>query len=74
MRDVRNRISSVDYVTPGGRFIVASDEHGVIDPGAQALLPLIPIPYVTSAEAGWERGLSSPSISGLRRAPVLPSP
>ena len=32
--------------------MIASDENGTINPGAQALLPLIPIPYVTSAEAG----------------------
>ena len=61
MRDVRNRISSVDYLTPGGRFVIASDEDGRIDPSAQALLPLIPISWVTSADAGWERGLLSPS-------------
>ena len=61
MRDENNRLSSVDYVTPGGRFVIASDENGNINPEAQALLPLIPIPYVTSQEAGWERGLLSPS-------------
>jgi hypothetical protein len=67
MRDSNNRLSSVDYQTPGGRFVIASDENGAINPEAQALLPLIPIPYVTSAEAGWERGLLSPSK--LRLAP-----
>ena len=36
---------------PGGRFVIASDDDGTIDPSAQSLLPLIPIPYVTS-EAG----------------------
>jgi hypothetical protein len=61
MRDVRNRISSVDYLTPGGRFVIASDENGTIDPSAQELLPLLPLSYVTSAEAGWDRGLLSPS-------------
>ncbi len=49
MRDASNRLSSVDYETPGGRFVIASDEDGTISPDAQALLPLIPIPYVTSA-------------------------
>ena len=61
MRDENNRLSSVDYLTPGGRFVIASDEDGSINPEAQALLPLIPIPYVTSQQAGWERGLLSPS-------------
>jgi hypothetical protein len=61
MRDVNNRLSSVDLDTPGGRFVVASDDSGQIDSGATALLPLIPIPYVTSDQAGWERGLLSPS-------------
>jgi hypothetical protein len=61
MRDENNRLSSVDYVTPGGRFVIASDENGNLNPEARALLPLMPIPYVTSQEAGWERGLLSPS-------------
>ena len=61
MRDENNRLSSVDFVTPGGRFVIASDDNGDINPDAAALLPLIPIPYVTSQVAGWERGLLSPS-------------
>lgn len=61
MRDEGNRLSSVDVVTAGGRFVIASDDRGAINPEAQALLPLIPIPYVTSSQAGWERGLLSPS-------------
>jgi hypothetical protein len=61
MRDENNRLSSVDYLAPGGRFVIASDENGNIDPEAQSLLPLIPIAYVTSEQAGWERGLLSPS-------------
>ena len=61
MRDRGNRLSSVDYVTSGGRFVIASDEDGRINPHAAALLPLIPIPYVTSAAADWERGLLSPN-------------
>jgi hypothetical protein len=61
MRDQRNRLSSVDYETPGGRFVIASDDNGAIDPDGLPYLPLIPIPYVTSTEAGWERGLLSPS-------------
>jgi len=62
MYDVNNRLSSLDLSTPGGRFVIASDENGAIHPSAQSMLPLMPIPYVTSAEAGWGRGLleSSP--------------
>ncbi len=67
MRDRRNRLSTVDLATPGGRFVIASDGDGQIDPDSQALLPLIPIPYVTSAEAKWDRGLLSPSL--VRLAP-----
>jgi hypothetical protein len=67
MRDQNNRLSSVDYLAPGGRFVIASDDNGNINPEAQALLPLIPIPYVTSEQAGWGRGLLNPSK--LRLAP-----
>jgi hypothetical protein len=61
MRDENNRLSSIDLATPGGRFVIASDDEGNVNPDAQALLPLIPIPFVTSAAADWERGLLSPS-------------
>ena len=67
MRDSRNHLSSVDYQTPGGRFVIASDEDGRISPDAADLVPLIPIPYVTSQGADWERGLLSPSL--VRLAP-----
>ena len=61
MRDETNRLSSIDLDTPGGRFVIASDESGRISDDAGALLSRIPIPYVTSVDAGWERGLLSPS-------------
>jgi hypothetical protein len=61
MRDVNNRISSVDYLTEGGRYVIASDDSGNINPEAGSLLPLIPVRYVTSHAAGWDRGLLSPS-------------
>jgi hypothetical protein len=67
MRDARNRLSSIDLSVPGGRFVIASDANGNIDPAAAALLPLIPIPYVASQEAGWNRGLLEPSA--VRLAP-----
>ncbi|OFW27526.1 MAG: hypothetical protein A3H97_22200 [Acidobacteria bacterium RIFCSPLOWO2_02_FULL_65_29] len=67
MYDVNNRLSSVDLATPGGRFVIASNDDGTISQDAQALLPLIPLPYVTSKEAGWGRGLLDPSA--VRLAP-----
>ncbi len=67
MYDVRNRLSSIDLSAPGGRFVIASDENGNIDPSGQALLPLIPISQTTTASAGWGRGLMDPSA--VRLAP-----
>lgn len=67
MKDVDNRLSTIDFSVPGGRYVIASDDAGNISPEAEALLPLIPIPWVTSAEAGWDRSLLRPSK--LRLAP-----
>ena len=67
MHDVNNRLSSIDLSAPGGRFVIASDDRGTIDTSANALLPLIPIPYVTSQSIGWGRGLLDPSA--VRLAP-----
>jgi hypothetical protein len=67
MRDRDNRLSAIDLSVPGGRFVIASDENGNISTAAAPLLPLIPIPFVTSAEAGWDRSLLQPS--NLRFAP-----
>ena len=61
MQDVDNRLSSIDLSVPGGRYVIASDDTGNISPDAEALLPLIPIPWVSSAEIGWERSLLRPS-------------
>ena len=61
MQDVDNRLSSIDLSVPGGRYVIASDDAGNISPDAEALLPLIPIPWATSAEIGWERSLLRPS-------------
>jgi hypothetical protein len=69
MYDVRNRLSSIDLSTPGGRFVIASDDRDTVDPSAAPLLPLIPIPYVTSNQAGWGPGLLDPSA--VRLAPRL---
>src|SRR5262245_43000702 len=69
MFHVDNRLSSIDLATPGGRFVIASDENGTINPEANDLLGQIPIPYVTSEAAGWGRGLMDPSA--VRLAPRL---
>ena len=61
MRDVDNRLSTIDLSVPGGRYVISSDEAGTISQGARGLLPLIPIPWVTSAEIGWENSLLRPS-------------
>ena len=61
MRDVENRLSTIDLSVPGGRYVIASDASGNIAPSAQALLPLIPIPWVSSAEIGWDNSLLRPS-------------
>jgi hypothetical protein len=67
MYDKENRLSSIDLA--GRQFVIASDENGTIHPSAGALLPLIPIPYVTSESLGWGRGLLDPSA--VRLAPRL---
>ena len=69
MRDVDNRLSTIDVSVPGGRYVIASDAAGNISSAARELLPLIPIPWVTSAEIGWDRSLLRPSRT--RFAPRL---
>ena len=65
MADVDNRLSAIDF--DGRRFVIASDENGALSPAAAPLLSQMPIPYATSADAGWTRGLLRPSY--LRFAP-----
>jgi hypothetical protein len=65
MYAVDNRLSSIDL--DGRRFVIASDEHGAIDSSASGLIGQIPLPYVTSEDAGWGRGLLDPST--VRLAP-----
>jgi hypothetical protein len=57
MTDANNQMSAIDPSVPGGRFVIASNGSGMISPAASALLPLLPIPYVTSAAAGWNNSL-----------------
>ncbi len=67
--DVNNNMAVVDTHVPGGRFVIASDSRGQISPNASALLSSIPIPYVTSAQAGWDRSLLAPRP--IRLAPRI---
>ncbi len=67
MNDIDNRLSAIDLSVPGGRLVIASDDQGRVSPAAQPLLSQIPIPYVTSAQAGWTAALLRPSY--LRFAP-----
>jgi hypothetical protein len=65
MTDANNQLSAVDV--PGNRFVIASNETGQISPAAQPLLSQMPMPYVTSQQAGWTPALLQPSY--LRFAP-----
>ncbi|HVA95086.1 MAG TPA: carboxypeptidase regulatory-like domain-containing protein [Candidatus Dormibacteraeota bacterium] len=67
--DVNNNMAVVNTVVPGGQFVIASDNRGQISPDATALLSNIPIPYVTSAQAGWDRSLLA--ARPLRLAPRI---
>lgn len=66
MTDANNGMAAVDTSTPGGRFVIASS-GGQLPPQAAVLLPFIPIPYVTSAAAGWNNSLLT--TKNLRLAP-----
>jgi hypothetical protein len=57
VKETENRISNIEM----DRFVIASDADGNIHPDANALLPLIPVPYVTSEAAGQDRSLLRPS-------------
>lgn len=57
MTDTANRLSNIEV----NRFVIASDADGRTHADAQALLPLIPVPVVTSQDAGYHRSLLRPS-------------
>ena len=67
LTDSGNQLSAIDPSVPGGRFVIASDGSGSISPAANALLPFIPIPYVSASAAGWNNSLLNPQ--NLRFAP-----
>ena len=57
MTDSQNRLSAIEV----NRFVIASDGSGQINPAANSLLGLIPVPYVTSQAAGYDRSLQLPN-------------
>jgi hypothetical protein len=57
MTDAQNRLSNIEL----NRFVVASDDEGKINPLASGLLSLIPVPAVTSKNAGYDRSLQLPN-------------
>ncbi len=57
LTDASNQIAAIDTTDPGGRFVIASNSGGDISPASSALLPLIPVPFVASAAAGWNNSL-----------------
>ena len=67
MTDASNQVAVIDTSVPGGRFVIASDGSGNLSPAANALFPFLPIPFVTSAAAGWNNSLLVPR--SLRLAP-----
>ncbi len=61
MREIDNRLSAVDLNVPGGRYVIASERNGRISSASNRLLSVLPLPFVTSADAGWDRSLLRPS-------------
>jgi hypothetical protein len=59
----------INTLAPGGEFVIASNRQGQISPSAAALLGDIPIPYTTSAQAGWNNSLLQ--ARPLRLAPRI---
>ena len=55
--DTQNRLSNIEL----NRFVVTSNNQGNINPLAISLLPLIPVPVVTSKDAGYHRSLQLPN-------------
>jgi Carboxypeptidase regulatory-like domain/TonB-dependent Receptor Plug Domain len=55
--DANNNIAIINTLVPGGQFVIASNSKGEISPAASPLLSTIPIPFVTSTQAGWDSSL-----------------
>jgi Carboxypeptidase regulatory-like domain len=67
--DADNNMAVVNTLVPGGQFVIAGSADGQISPSASVLLAKIPIPYVTSAQARWDRSLLQ--ARPLRLAPRI---
>jgi len=67
--DANDNMAIINNLVPGGEFVIASNGQGQISPSAAALLTDIPIPYVTSAQAGWNNSLLQ--ARPLRLAPRI---
>jgi len=65
--DANNNMAIVNNLVSGGEFVIASNSQGQISPLAAALLANIPIPYLTSSQAGWNNSL-------LQRRPLRLAP
>ena len=61
MVETGNRLANIEL----NRFVIASDDEGTIHPDAQALLSVIPVPYVTSKDAGYDRSLQRPNFNRI---------
>lgn len=57
MTDANNQIAAIDTSAAGGRFVIASSGDGNISPSGNALLAFLPVPFATSAGAGWNNSL-----------------
>ena len=55
--DTQNRLSNIEL----NRVVIASDSQGRISPVANALLPLIPVPVLSSKAADYDRSLQLPN-------------
>jgi hypothetical protein len=61
--DTQNRLSNMQQ----GRLVIASDDQGNIHPDAQQLMSQIPVPWITSKDAGYDRSLLR--VGTVRLAP-----
>src|SRR5437867_10679271 len=61
MVETGNRFSNPEL----NRFVIASDDGGRIHPDAATLLPLLPVAYVTSKDAGYDRSLQKPNYERI---------
>jgi hypothetical protein len=57
LKDTNRDMAIINTGVPGGECVIASNAANQISPSATALLPFLPIPYVTSTELGWDPSL-----------------